>query len=125
MAIRTTTYLCRSDECARCQSRRASRGVGEYQIHPDGSETLINCSDCHLKRREPRLLFPHAYKRVNRDVACRYIAMFGGATFSVQTDADDCDIYLRDKHGETIASVSMLNRFPEPVDESLFSEMPF
>lgn len=64
-------------------------------------------------------------RRVRRDVACRYIAMFGGSTFNVQTDADDCEIYLRNKHGETIASVSLLNRFPEPVNESIFDEMPF
>lgn len=87
---------------------------------------LVECGNCQqVEFAEPTILFPHAYKRVHRDVACRYIAMFGGSTFRVQTDADDCEIYLRNKHGETIASVSLLNRFPEPVDESIFSEMPF
>ena len=87
---------------------------------------LVECGNCQsVEFAEPTILFPHAYKRTYRDVACRYIAMFGGSTFRVQTDADDCDIYLRDKHGETIASVSLLNRFPEPVDESIFDEMPF
>ena len=87
---------------------------------------LVECGNCQkVEFAEPRILFPHAYKRVFRDVACRYIQRFGGSTFNVQTDADDCDIYLRDKHGETIASVSMHNRFPEHVDESIFDEMPF
>ena len=94
---------------------------------------LVQCGNCQevvfheeeQRKAEPRILFPHAYKRTYRDVACRYIQRFGGSTFSVQTDADDCDIYLRNKHGETIASVSLLNRFPETIDESIFSEMPF
>ena len=47
MGIRTTTYLCRSDRCYTCGSVRISRGVGEYKKHDDGSERLINCSDCH------------------------------------------------------------------------------
>jgi len=87
---------------------------------------LVECGNCQsVEFTEPTILFPHAYKRVNRDVACRYIQRFGGSTFNVQTDADDAEIYLRNKHGETIASVSLLNRFPEHVDESIFSEMPF
>ena len=49
--IRTTTYLCRGDECEGCGSTRTSRGVGEYrktELDGSGSEALINCSDCHL-----------------------------------------------------------------------------
>ena len=48
MAIRTTTYRIGSDErCRSCGSVRSGRGIGEYQKHANGNETLINCSDCH------------------------------------------------------------------------------
>lgn len=74
---------------------------------------------------EPELLFPHVYKRVFRDVACRYIQRFGGSTFSVQTDADDCEIYLRNREGLTIASVSLLDRYPKPPAPETFADMPY
>ena len=88
---------------------------------------LVQCSACKPKSLAdaPSVLFPHVYKRTHRDVACRYLRRFGGATFSVQTDADDAEIYLRNRHGETIATVSLRNRFSEQVDESIFSDMPF
>lgn len=45
--MKTTTYrIGYADECDRCGSNRSGRGVGEYRIHENGSETLINCSDC-------------------------------------------------------------------------------
>ena len=47
--METTTYRVLRDKCENCGSTRDTRGVGEYQIHDDGSETLINCSDCHLE----------------------------------------------------------------------------
>ena len=74
---------------------------------------------------EPEILFPHVYRRVFRDTACRYIRRFGGQTFSVQTAIDDSEIYLRNRHGLTIATVSLLNRFPEEVDTAIFDDMPF
>lgn len=86
---------------------------------------LVSCGECSKRHAEPQILFPHVYKRTYRDVACRYIAMFGGETFSVQTAFDDCEIYLRDKHGETIATVSLLNRFSEHVDTARFDDLPF
>ena len=93
---------------------------------------LVECSECKKKAQagkqtEPEILFPHVYKRVNRDVVCRYIQRFGGSTFSVQTAADDCEIYLRNRHGATIATISLLNRFPEtpPENDSVFADMPY
>ena len=74
---------------------------------------------------EPEILFPHVYKRTWRDVARRYIQRFGGSTFSVQTAADDAEIYLRNRQGTPIATVSLLNRFPEKVDPSTFEGMPY
>ena len=46
--IKTTTRECRSDTCETCGSTRRSRSVGEYRKNADTTETLINCSDCHL-----------------------------------------------------------------------------
>lgn len=86
---------------------------------------LVHCSECEKPKAEPVLLFPHVYKRVFRDVACRYIQRFGGSTFSVQTDVDDAEIYLRNALGFPIATVSMFDRFPKPVDASELSDIPF
>ena len=48
MAIKTTTYrIGYHERCRSCGSVRSGRGVGEYEKHDNGSETLINCSDCH------------------------------------------------------------------------------
>ena len=88
--------------------------------------TLVRCTACKPNgQTEPEILFPHVYRRVFRDTVCRYIRRFGGSTFSVQTAADDCEIYLRDKHGRTLASVSFLDRYPKPPAPSTFADMPF
>ena len=84
---------------------------------------LVECKHC--KPTEPEILFPHVYKRVFRDVACRYIQRFGGSTFAVQTEIDDCEIYLRDRFGEVIASVSLRNQFSEKIDKTAFEGMPY
>ena len=97
---------------------------------------LVHCSNCEQRhpkpnanqpngQTEPEILFPHVYRRVNRDVACRYIRRFGGSTFSVQTAIDDCEIYLRNCLGLTIATVSMFDKFPKPQDEQVFDEIPY
>ena len=85
---------------------------------------LVACKHCK-PADEPEILFPHVYKRVFRDVACRYIQRFGGSTFAIQTDADDAEIYLRDRFGEVIATVSLLDQFPKPLAESVFADMPY
>ena len=64
-------------------------------------------------------------RRVHRDIACRYIAQFGGQTYSVQTDVDDCTVYLKNAHGKTIARVSMFDRYPKLPKTADFHEMPF
>ena len=51
-------------------------------------------------------------RKIHRDVAVRYIERFGGSTFVVQTEIDDCEIYLRNSLGLTIAIVSMFDKFP-------------
>ena len=83
---------------------------------------LVRCSACNEKT-EPKIPFPHVYKRVNRDVACRYIQRFGGSTFSVQTAIDDCEIYLRNAFGFPIATVSMFDKFPKV--SPVFDDIPY
>lgn len=88
---------------------------------------LIRCSECDTPKpkAEPTVLFPHVYKRVFRDVACRYIERFGGSTFMLQTDVDDAEIYLRNRQGFTIATVSMFDRFAKPVNDTELADIPF
>lgn len=87
---------------------------------------MVECSECKAKAKgqtEPEILFPHVYRRVNRDVVCRYIQRFGGSTFSVPIAHDDIEIYLRDTHGRTIATVSLFDKFPKPVE--IHDDIPF
>ena len=88
---------------------------------------LVRCSKCETQKTqrgsEPEILFPHVYRRVFRDVACRYIRRFGGSTFSVQTAIDDCEIYLRNAIGFPIATVSMFDKFPKPTP--VFDDIPY
>ena len=65
--MKTTTYRCLSTKCQSCQSTRDTRGIGEFQIHADGTETLINCPDCH---QEPK---PEAIKAVMQSMEKRYL----------------------------------------------------
>ena len=53
-------------------------------------------------------------RKIHRDVAVRYIERFGGSTFVVQTEIDDCETYLRNSLGLTIATVSQFEKFPKP-----------
>ena len=118
-------------ECGKCQDvifhaeeqRKAEVRKVVERIHRKLATHIANRKPGPAS--EPEILFPHVYRRVFRDTACRYIRRFGGQTFSVQTAIDDCEIYLRNRHGLTIATVSLLNRFPEKVDTAIFDDMPF
>ena len=180
MAYRkTTTYrIGYHERCRSCGSVRSGRGVGEYEKHDNGSETLINCSDCHrtlscecgkvypfseseklspmrinnvakgctacIRDRHPReiakaasrcrlRLARHIAKQrsaerkrtIFRDVAVRYLERYGGQTFSVQTDADNSEIYLENAKGQILGSVSYLDKYPKPPADSEFADMPF
>ena len=57
---------------------------------------------------------PNGIRKIHRDVAVRYIERFGGSTFVVQTEIDDCKIYLQNSLGLTTATVSMFDKFPKP-----------
>ena len=65
--MKTTTYRCLSTKCQSCQSTRDTRGIGEFQIHADGTETLINCPDCHQETE------PEAIKKVMQSMQEGYL----------------------------------------------------
>lgn len=69
--MKTTTYRCLSTKCQSCQSTRDTRGIGEFQIHADGTETLINCPDCH--RETPQQTEPEAIKAVMQSMQEGYL----------------------------------------------------
>ena len=179
MAYRTTTYrIGYAERCQTCGSVRSGRGIGEYQKHDNGLETLINCSDCHrsiacecgkvypfseseklspnrvnnvangctackptrhereMSKAADRIRLKLARhiaatrrarmkRRIYRDVAVRYLRIFGGQTFSVQTDVDDCEVYLENAKGQIIGKVSTLDLYPKGFDDVLVDEIPF
>ena len=73
----------------------------------------------------PGVGFRYLYKRTYRDVACRYIQRFGGSTYKEPTAIDDYEVYLRNRDGEIIATISSFDRFPKPVDTQIFDNIPF
>ena len=179
MAIKTTTYrVGYAERCHSCGSVRSGRGIGEYEKHDNGLETLINCSDCHrsiacecgkvyplseseklsparingiakactacMPSRHPREMTKaadrirltlarhiakmrraHMKRTIYRDVAVRYLRLFGGSTFSVQTDVDACEIYLENAKGMIIGKVSTLDLYPKGFDDVVVDEIPF
>ena len=111
--------------------RPAVTCVGCGTHYPRGKDTgnatyigysLKSCGECQRIRREKsrqdhfqaRLARRNGIRKIHRDVAIRYIERFGGSTFVVQTEIDDCEIYLRNFLGLTIATVSQFDKFPKP-----------
>ena len=88
---------------------------------------LVHCSNCDTPKAKttPPVIFPIPKRTIGRDVVCRYIVRFDGTTFWQQTDVDDGDVYLRNKHGKVIAKVSQFDTFPKPFDPSLIDDIPF
>ena len=62
-------------------------------------------------------------REIHQDVATRYILLFNGSTFSVQTAPDDADIFLRNAFGLTIAKVLLTDRYPQ--DYAVVDDLPF
>ena len=105
---------------------------------------LKTCGNCHreneLKRASARaVLTLHRHiearrntvkearkpiREIHRDIAVRYIQRFNGSTFSVQTAADDCDIYLRNAFALTIAKVLATDKYPSDA-ETPVQDLPF
>ena len=123
------------------------------RITPRGKDTgnstyigfaLKTCGNCHreneLKRASARaVLTLHRHiearrntvkearkpiREIHRDIAVRYIQRFNGSTFSVQTAADDCDIYLRNAFALTIAKVLATDKYPSDA-ETPVQDLPF
>ena len=94
--------------------------------------SLKSCEECQRIRREKsrqdhfqaRLVASrNGIRKIHRDVAIRYIERFGGSTFVVQTEIDDCEIYLRNFLGLTIATVSQFDKFQKP-PENIVDDLP-
>lgn len=104
--------------------------VRPFESHPQPTPQVCTCGAVH----NPYILDRHAYsingqlvrchacdvhnvglitRRVCRDVVQRYIQRFGGDVFTVQTEIDSAETYLRDTNGIAIAQVSFLNRYPK------------
>ena len=62
---------------------------------------------------------------IYRDVAVRYLRLFGGQTFSVQTDVDACEVYLENKQGMILGQVSSFDLYPKGFDDVIVDEIPF
>ena len=93
--------------------------------------SLKSCEECQRIRREKsrqdhfqaRLESRNGIRKIHRDVAVRYIERFGGSTFVGQTEIDDCEIYLRNFLGLTIATVSQSDKFQKP-PETIKNNLP-
>ena len=60
---------------------------------------------------------------IPRDVACRYLRIFGGHTEWVQTDVDCGYPILIDIDGERRGAIDAFDRFPGPEAKAAFSEV--
>ena len=125
--------------CEGCDTFYPS-GQSATQMKFDGFR-LVFCSECrrreiqkvsqrmqarleqHLATRanEP----PNAKRTIYRDVALRYIIRFEGKTEAVQTDADACDVFLKNRYGQIIGQVSAFDKFPKPPPAESVADMPY
>ena len=112
-------------------------GCGTH--YPRGKDTgnatyigyaLKSCGECERRKRnrkahfQARLMQSHkGIRKIGRDVAIRYMERYGGETFVVQTAIDEKEIYLRNAFGLTIASISIFDTFPKPVE--IATEIPY
>lgn len=65
-------------------------------------------------------------RTIYRDVAVRYLQLFGGQTFSVQTDVDACEVYLENAKGMIIGKVSSLDLYPKHHrHDTIVGDIPF
>ena len=92
------------------------KSYGECQRISQREKSRQDHFQAHLASR-------NGIRKIHRDVAIRYIERFGGSTFVVQTEIDDCEIYLRNAFGLAIATVSMFDKFPKTVE--IATEIPY
>ena len=125
--------------CEGCDTFYPS-GQSATQMTFDGFR-LVSCSECRrreiqkVSQRMQARLAQHLAQRANpppkntrtiyRDVAMRYIIRFEGKTDAVQTDADACDVFLKNRYGQIIGQVSAFDRFPKPPPAESVADMPY
>lgn len=64
-------------------------------------------------------------RTIHRDVAIRYLQIFGGSTYQIQTDVDAAEIYLEDAKGRILGKVDTRDKYPKPPPPEVFADMPF
>ena len=62
---------------------------------------------------------------IKRDVACRYLRIYGGETQWIQTDIDSGYPILVDKDGDKRAIVDSFDAFPKPPVLEINDDIPF
>ena len=97
--------------CVKCKKSERQREIAKAKMR-----CRLKLARHIAKARRKRIIY--------RDVAVRYLQRFGGQTFAVQTEIDDCEIYLENANGQIIGSVSYVDKYPKPPATDL-SDMPF
>jgi len=135
-----SAYSVESPKIQKCECGRvypaSSRSVNGSTINGIAN----GCIQCKPHRRQREMAKARARCRLTlarhiaktrgnrvipRDVACRYLARFGGCTFAVQTDVDAAEMYLENAKGQILGSVDMRNRYREKLQPRRFFQMPF
>ena len=121
-------------------------GCGTH--YPRGKETgtatyigyaLKTCGECHRRQREIQKVTARIRRRldtwqstrdagnrkIHRDIAIRYLERFQGETYAVQTEIDDCKIFLRNAEGKTLAEVLSTDRYPKLPSVADFHDIPY
>ena len=101
--------------CTRCKPSRHQRELTKAadRIRLKLARHIAACR----KARRKRIIY--------RDVAVRYLRLFGGETFSVQTDVDACEVYLENAKGMILGKVSSLDLYPKGLDDVVVDDIPF
>lgn len=100
----------KANGCTACKPSRHEREIAKAK-----ARCLLRLAR-HIANQRKRTIY--------RDVAVRYLQRFGGSTFAVQTESDDCEIYLENAKGQILGAVSYLDKYPKPPVTD-FSEMPY
>ena len=120
--------------CVNCDAVVGTRNHSKHSINgvPQKCERCYRHSEIRkttvrIRRRldEWQATRDAGNRKVHRDIACRYIARYHGETYAIQTEIDDCKIFLKDAHGTTIAEVLSTDRFPKLPRTADFHEIPF
>ena len=98
--------------CVKCKRTERQREIAKAKMR-----CRLKLAQHIAKARRKRIIY--------RDVAVRYLQMFGGHTFAVQTAIDDCEIYLENAKGQVIGKVSSFDQYPKGFDDAIVDDIPY